>query len=132
MQVDLLHADLQPLQVLRPQLVHLELASYHETLSWCTGAHLAWKCTRSHLLGCAHPGCQRLAITSIAQQFRSYPPCSEDRGMGAICLSCEPLVYVSCRLHSSDVLEPAGMLLAAASGPWHAEGAPLAEGPRSQ
>ncbi|CAK0786842.1 hypothetical protein CVIRNUC_010056 [Coccomyxa viridis] len=36
-QVDLLHADLQPLQVLRPQLVHLELASYHETLSWCTG-----------------------------------------------------------------------------------------------
>ena len=90
MQVDLLHADLQPLQVLRPQLVHLELASYHETLSWCTGAHLAWKCTWSHVLGCAHPGCHRLAIPSLAQQFCSYTPAFEDGGIGAIYVSCEP------------------------------------------
>lgn len=38
LQVDLLHADLQPLQLLRTQLVHLEIASYNETLHWCTGA----------------------------------------------------------------------------------------------
>lgn len=37
LQVDLLHADLQPLQLLRTQLVHLEIASYNETLHWCTG-----------------------------------------------------------------------------------------------
>ena len=35
--MDLLHADLRPLQLIRAQLVHLELASYHETLHWCTG-----------------------------------------------------------------------------------------------
>ena len=41
-QVDLLHADLQPLQLIRPQLVHLELASYHERLEWCTSMSSTW------------------------------------------------------------------------------------------
>ena len=148
LQVDLLHADLQPLQLISPQIVHLELASYHERLQWCTGAPAAGAITLCHCPICYHYGCSRprklchYAASLVVRMLSSSVHCmktmlciQEHSGSAAARWNGEEGVrqwVVLCRLYKLDMPELAGVLMAAAPGLGHAQKPASPQSPGSQ